>query len=77
MTWNVRGWGGRQDNINGKMNKIKGEIERFDIIILAETHLSREDTEIKKFGKYLQEYNVYHVHDKSNASGRKGVTIGA
>ena len=26
--------------------------------------------------KHLQEYNLFHVHDKENASGRKGVTIG-
>ena len=26
--------------------------------------------------KYLQEYNLFHIHDKDNARGRKGVNIG-
>ena len=26
--------------------------------------------------KTLQEYNLFHIHDKENASGRKWVTIG-
>ena len=26
--------------------------------------------------KQLQEYNLFHVHYKENASGRKGVTTG-
>ena len=26
--------------------------------------------------KHLQEYNLFHIHDKENTSGRKGVTIG-
>ena len=76
ITWNLRGWGGRQDNIKRKMSKIKSEIEGYDIIILTETHLSKEENEIKQFEKYLQEYRLHHVHDKYKSSGRKGVTIG-
>jgi len=75
ISWNVRGWGGRQDKIKKKMRKIKGEIEGYDIIILTETHLSKDEEEITKMEKNLQEYNMYHVHDKINASGRKGVSI--
>ena len=26
--------------------------------------------------KHLQEYNLFHIHDKDNANRRKGVTIG-
>ena len=26
--------------------------------------------------KHIQKYNLFHIHDKENASGRKGVTIG-
>ena len=40
--------GGRQDKIKKKMRKIKSEIEGYDIIILTETHLSKEEEEIKK-----------------------------
>ena len=58
------------------MKKIKSEIEGYDIIILTETNLSKEEEEINKMGKHLQEYNLFHVHDKENASERKGVTIG-
>ena len=68
--------GGRQDKTKKKMKKIKSEIEGYDIIILTETHISKEEEEINKMEKLLQEYNLFHVHDKENASGRKGVTIG-
>ena len=43
---------------------------------MTETHLSKKEEEIRKFGKYLQEYTLHHVHDKHKASRRKGVTIG-
>jgi len=76
ICWNIRGWGGKQDRIKRKRSKIKSEIESFDITILTETHLSKEIGEIQKMGKYLQEFTLQHVHDRSNASGRKGVTIG-
>ena len=76
MSWNIRGWGGRQDKTKKKMKKIKSEIEGYDVIILTETHLSKEEEEINKMEKHLQEYNLFHIHDKENASGRKGVTIG-
>ena len=72
MIWNIRGWGGRQD----KTKKIKSEIEGYDVIILTETHLSKDEEEINKMEKHLQEYNLFHIHDKENANGRKGVTIG-
>ena len=42
MSWNILGWGGRQDKIRKKMKKIKSEIERYNVIILTETHLSKE-----------------------------------
>ena len=58
------------------MGKIRSEKESFDIIILTETHLSKEIGEIQKMEKYLQVFTLQHVHDRSNASGRKGVTIG-
>ena len=76
ITWNIRGWGGQQDNTKRKMGKIKGELEGYDIIVLTETHLSREKEEVDKFEKHLQDYNMHHVHDKTNSSGRKGVSIG-
>ena len=67
-SWNIRGWGGIQDKTKKKMKKIKSEIEGYDIIILTETHLSKEEEEINKMEKHLQEYNLFHVHDKENAS---------
>ena len=75
IVWNIRGWGGKQDSVKKKMRKVKSEIEGYDIVILTETHLDRKEEEISKMGKYLQEYNVYNVHDKDRASTRKGVTI--
>ena len=47
------------------MSKINIEIEKYDIIILRETHLSQEDAEIKKMEKYLQEFNLQHVHNRN------------
>ena len=53
------------------MKKIKSEIEGYDVFILTETHLSKEEEEINKMEKHLQEYNLFHIHDKDNAIGRK------
>ena len=57
------------------MKKIKSEIEGYDVFILTETHLSKEEEGKNKMEKHLQEYNIFHIHDKENSSGRKGVTI--
>ena len=72
---NIRGWGGKQDGIKKKMEKIKSEIEGYHIVILTETHLDTNEEEIKKMGKYLQEYNIYNTHDKHKPAARNGVTI--
>ena len=53
----------------------KWETSREDVIILTETHLSKDKDIITKMEKYLQEYNVFHTHDRDNASERKGVSI--
>ena len=58
------------------MGKIRGEVGGYDIVILTETHLSKEVKEINKFNKHMQKYHVHHVHDKFNAGSRKGVTLG-
>ena len=67
--------GGKQDGVKKKMKKRKSEIEGYDIVILTETHLDRDEKEIEKMGKYLQEYNTYNVHDKHKPAARNGVTI--
>ena len=52
MIWNIQGWGGTQDKINKRMRKkikrIKSEIEGYGVIILIETHLSKEEEKINK-----------------------------
>ena len=54
MSCNIRGWGGRQDKTKKKIKKIKSEIERYDVIILTETHLSKGEEETNKMEKHLQ-----------------------
>ena len=76
MCWNVRGWRGKQDKEKRKMSKIKSEIEGYDVIILTETHLSKEEKEIEKMEKYLEEHRLQHVHAKIKPNERKGVTVG-
>ena len=51
MSWNIRGWGDGQDKTKKKMKIIKSEIEIYDVIILTETHLSKEEEEINKMEK--------------------------
>ena len=70
--WNIRAQGSRQGR---KKRKIKNEIEVFNIIIPTETHLSKQDKEIIIMGKYLQKYNNFHVYNRNNTRGQKGVTI--
>ena len=43
MSWNIRGGGGRQDKTKKRMRKIKSEIEGYDVIIITETHLRKEE----------------------------------
>ena len=75
ITWNIRGWGGKQDSVKKKMTKIKNEIQQYDIVILTETHLADNEEDIEKMRKYQQEYYTYNVHDKDRSSARSGVTI--
>ena len=42
MSWNIRGWGGRQDKTKKKMKEIKSEIKGYDVFILTKTNLSKE-----------------------------------
>ena len=72
ITWSVRGWGSWHYNIKQKMSKVKSELEGYNIVILVETHLSWEIDDIEKFEKYMEEFNLHHVHDKHRTGGRKG-----
>ena len=42
MSWDIRGWRGKKDKTKKKIRKIKSKIEGYDVIILTETHLSKE-----------------------------------
>ena len=73
VAWNIRGWKG-EGTENKKIRSVKGEIEDFDMFILTETHLKKEDTE--HFEKHFKEFFVYHAHAKELAGKRLGVTMG-
>lgn len=46
-----------------KMRKIKNEIEGYEVTILTETHLDKDEYEIIKIEKNLNEYHIFHVHN--------------
>ena len=76
IAWNVRGWRGERSE-RGKIRRIKGEIEDYDIFILTETHLSADAKVIDKFEQNMPEFLLFHAHAEGNqASARLGVTIG-
>ena len=74
MAWNINGWRGEKGD--RKINKITGEVRKYDVFVLTETHLEDEENEKKAFNKYFEEYHVYHAHRKEQASQRCGVAIG-
>jgi len=76
MAWNVNGWKG--DGGNRKIRRIKGEVIKYDVFILTETHVADDEEEREAFNKNFKEYQVYHVHAKEGGNGgrRLGVVIG-
>ena len=61
VAWNIRGWRGDVSE-RGKIRRIKGELEAYDIFILTETHLGADAETIEKFERNMQEFHLFHVH---------------
>ena len=74
MEYTRMGWESRQRKQKNEKNQER--IEGCEIIILTETHQHKDEYEIKKIEKYLNEYNIFHVHDRKRAGARSGTTIG-
>ena len=71
--WNINGWKWDINRRKPKRNKIRSEIERYDIVTLTETHMNKE--EIEEFEKTIgKDYNCYHSINTSKKN-RAGVTI--
>ena len=76
MAWNINGWKGKgEEKIKNKMNRVKSEINRYDIIILTETHLKEGEEEDFECSLDKEVYFFTHAIEKNSEKRKAGVTI--
>ena len=73
MAWNING---RGEKGASKIQRIRGEVGKYDAFILTETHVADADADRKEFDKHFDNFHVYHAHAKVDSGRRLGVAIG-